>query len=515
MSGNHTFDWDSYGVAAALTEGTITVSITGGTVMTSGKFVMDSSEFALYQTDSHVSVAETYNNHWEGSVNDTGLTTYTVGVYPKAINSSTSTQKSAEVSFTAGNSGGSNSSYMTAYQAVAPPAFTMANAGITGFAVAQNGSITAPQASAGTITNRVYSSGGSYGRVCGTTQRSVVVYVRVPGGWSNTNDIIFGTYYTDQPASPTFSFGTWDGSVSVDVSGVIFVNVGNAASATINTSNFGVTYGSDVTRTISVTVTVPSAYCNSGEQFTDNKTATQPGTPIPTLNMNISAGCTGYVGSGYIEITSVSNGSGNYTYHVGSTGDFGFDVNNPNTYNLNSAQYGLSNGNYNVAVYDSFYHIYAYEIRTISCASPPPPTFYFTDWNGIVSVAQDGTISTTNVNATVVSVNTGNFGIVYNDTSRTINVTITVPGGYSNSGNQLTGDRTATQPASPPADPTVSVYTLCNTYQQYFIIGNYSYPKTEILGYCATYAETTTKSVAQGLGYTEFSYIAPSTCDCY
>ena len=512
ISGNgKTFAWNESGVAYAYQ---INVNITGGTEMSSGKFVMDSSEFAFYQTDSHITVAETSPGHWEGSVNNTGLSTYSVGVYPKANNSSTSTQKSAEISFTAQNGGGSNSNYVTVYQAVSPPAFTMGDAGIYGFAVAQNGTITAPQATAGTITNRVYSSGGSYGRVCFNTSRNVTVYVQVPGGYSNSGQTISDTYYADQQASPTFSFGTWNGSVSVDISGVIFVNVENAASANINTGNFGVTYGPDVSRTISVTVTAPDTYCNSGEQFTGNKTATQPGTPIPTLSMNVSAGCTGYVGSGYIEITSVSNGSENYTYHVGSTGDFGFDVNDPNTYNLNSAQYGLSNGNYNVAVYDNFYHIYAYEIRTISCASPPP-TFYFTDWNGSVSVAQDGTISTTNGNATVVSVNTGNFGIVYNDTSRTINVTITVPGGYSNSGNQLTGDRTATQPASPaPPDPTVTVYTICDTGANYFKEGTYYYPNITIGGYCAYYSESTTRSVAEAAFYTEFFSISSSGCTC-
>jgi hypothetical protein len=341
------------------------------------------------------------------------------------------------------------------------------------------------------------------------------VYVRVPSGWSNTNDIINGTYYTDQPASPTFSFGTWDGSVSVAQNGTISINVGNAGSATINTGNFGVTYGSDVTRTISVTVTAPSAYCNSGEQFTDNKTAIQQGTPLPTLSMNVSVDCTDYVGSGYIQITSVTGGSGNYTYHIDSTSNGNFNVNNPNTYNLNSSQYGLSNGTYDVAVYDNFYNIYAYEIRTVSCASPPPPTFNFGDWNGSVSVAQNGTISTTNGNATVVSVNTSNFGVVYNDTSRTINVTITVPGGYSNSGNQLSGDRTATQPASPPLDPEVTIYTICNTSINYFIEGTYYYNNIQIDYYCAYRNGSSARSAAVGLGYTEFFSIFEDSCNCF
>jgi hypothetical protein len=218
----------------------INVNITGGTEMTSGKFVMDSSEFALNQTDSHITVAETSPNHWEGNVNNTGLSTYSVGVYPKANNSSTTTQKSAEISFTAQNGGGSNSNYVTVYQAVSPPAFTIADAGIYGFAVAQSGAVTAPQASAGTITNRSYSDGGSYGRVNTNTQRSVVVTVQVPGGYSNSGGTVSGTYYATQPPSPTFSFG--DAGVSgfyVDANGNItapYASAGSIVSVTYNGS---------------------------------------------------------------------------------------------------------------------------------------------------------------------------------------------------------------------------------------------------------------------------------------
>jgi hypothetical protein len=512
MSGKtHTFEWFRAGSGDRHTIG---IAITGGNQMTYGAFSMFNNDFAFYQTDSNVIVNGGMGN-WEAIIDNKTGTNYSVGVYPIEANTSTTTTKTATIDFIASNAsigGGANSDSATITQEVSPPTFTMANAGITGFAVAANGSISAPQAAAGTITNRVYSSGGSYGRVCFDTERSVVVYVRVPiSGWSNSNDIINDTYYANQPSSPTFSFGTWDGSVSVAQNGTISINVGNAGSATINTGNFGVTYGSDVTRTISVTVTAPSAYCNSGEQFTDNKTAIQQGTPLPTLSMNVSVDCTDYVGSGYIQITSVTGGSGNYTYHIDSTSNGNFDENNPNTYNLNSSLYGLSNGTYDVAVYDNFYNIYAYEIRTVSCASPP--TFYFTDWNGSVSVAQNGTISTTNGNATVVSVNTSNFGVVYNDTSRTINVTITVPGGYSNSGNQLSGDRMATQPAS-TAEIAVTVYTRCDNGLNYFIEGTYYYPNIEIEGYCAYYAFQDTKSNAQANGYTEAPSYSYSGCTC-
>jgi hypothetical protein len=98
---------------------------------------------------------------------------------------------------------------------------------------------------------------------------------------------------------------------------------------------------------------------------------TAPPTP-PTLTMSVSQGCVNYAGTGTISITGVSNGSGNYVYHIGGSIDF----NDPNAYNLNSSASGLANGNYSVAVYDSSTGANVNETRNINCpaAPPPPPT---------------------------------------------------------------------------------------------------------------------------------------------
>ena len=87
--------------------------------------------------------------------------------------------------------------------------------------------------------------------------------------------------------------------------------------------------------------------------------------------MTTQKGCSGYAGSGYIYVQDVTGGSGNYVYHIGSSINF----NDPNAYNLNQSAYGLANGNYYVAVYDSVYNVISVTSGVnINCATAPAPT---------------------------------------------------------------------------------------------------------------------------------------------
>ena len=508
--GNHTFGWNESGVGYSHT---ITVAITGGTEMSSGKFVMDSSEFAFYQTDSHITVAETSTNHWEGSVNNTGLSSYTIGVYPKANNSSTSTQKSAEISFTAQNGGGSNSDYVTVYQAVSPPAFTIGDAGIYGFAVAQNGSVTAPQSSAGTITNRSYSSGysgGSYPRVNVNTERSVVVTVQVPGGYSNSGDTVSGTYYATQQASATFAFGdtgatgffvAQDGSITAP-----YVTSGTITSITYNNSVGNSYYqrvSSNTTRTATIYVTVPGGYYNSGGEVSGNVSTTQEATPTFTF---ITANVTGFAvatDGAVTQPTAQYGGIVSRTYSSGYSDGY-YPIVSTDTYRSVYVVINVPSGYINSGGQVS---------GTVEANQLALPTFTYGNWNGSVSVGMDGNVSYSTGNAAAVSVSPSSYGVVYSDTSRTINVTVYVPSGYYNTGGIVTGTYTTTQPGA-PADPVVTVYTICDTGANYFKEGTYYYPNITIGGYCAYYSESTTRSVAEANGYTEFFSISPSGCTC-
>jgi len=516
MSGKtHTFEWFRAGSGDRHTIG---IEITGGNQMTYGAFSMFNNDFAFYQTDSNVIVNGGMGN-WEAIIDNKTGTNYSVGVYPIEANTSTTTTKTATIDFIASNAsigGGANSDSATVTQAVAPPAFTMANAGITGFAVAANGSITAPQASAGTITNRVYSDGGSYGRVNTATPRYVEVYVLVPGGYSNSGTTINANYSTTQPLSPTFEFN--DAGVNgffVDANGNITapsLSQGSIYSVTYNGSisnSYYSTVSINTDRTATVYVVIPDGKYLEGQLVSGDITTTQPGQPVFYYYM---AGVSGFsvAEDGYVTEPNASSAQiTNRAYSSGYVDGYYprvYTGTNTRTVDV-TIRVPLSAGWYNAGQYITDTEQY------VQPNTPPPPTFYFTDWNGSVSVAQNGTISTTNGNATVVSVNTSNFGVVYNDTSRTINVTITVPGGYSNSGNQLSGDRTATQPAS-TAEIAVTVYTRCDNGLNYFIEGTYYYPNIEIEGYCAYYAFQDTKSNAQANGYTEAPSYSYSGCTC-
>ena len=113
----------------------------------------------------------------------------------------------------------------------------------------------------------------------------------------------------------------------------------------------------------------PLANCNDASCYVLPTTTT---TTLPPFSITVSQGCVNYAGTGTISITGVSNGSGNYVYHIGGSIDF----NDPNAYNLNSSASGLANGNYSVAVYDSSTGVNVNETRNINCpaAPPPPPT---------------------------------------------------------------------------------------------------------------------------------------------
>jgi len=80
-------------------------------------------------------------------------------------------------------------------------------------------------------------------------------------------------------AGYNFTFPDWDGTVTITEFGVIYYSIGNAASVTINTSNFGA-ITTTTTQTVSVTITAPSTFNgqpvdNAGSPLTDDVSATQ------------------------------------------------------------------------------------------------------------------------------------------------------------------------------------------------------------------------------------------------
>jgi hypothetical protein len=253
---------------------------------TAGSFYMNSTDFAFVSTDSNVSISQPSTGNWVGTISNAGTSPYTVGVYAVSANGSTTTAKSATISFTLSNTAGSNSTTSTIGQAVAPPTFTFANAGAGGFAVSQGGGITAPTVSAGTISSVTYTNSNgntSYSLVNTNTTRNATVYVTVPSGYSNSGGTVSGTVSATQTSTPTFTFADWlngGGSVSVDVDGYVSYTTGNAAAVSVSPTFYGITY-SQTARAVTATVTVPSGYYNSGVNISDTVITYQPATPAP------------------------------------------------------------------------------------------------------------------------------------------------------------------------------------------------------------------------------------------
>ena len=96
--------------------------------------------------------------------------------------------------------------------------------------------------------------------------------------------------------------------------------------------------------------------------------------------------------------------------------------------------------------------LYFNDISITGCpTTPTDPEFTCDDWTGDVQILEDGTVTITNGNATNVTSNPSSFLPIAVDTSRDLTLTITVPAGYSNSGETIECPKTVTQPGDPTA----------------------------------------------------------------
>jgi hypothetical protein len=397
---------------------------TGGSTPTQGSFSMNGGgNFAFVSTDGNVVITQPSTGFWVGTIQNATASPYSVGVYALSQNNSTTSERNATITFSLGNTGGSNSTSLQIRQAVAPPAF---------------------------------------------------------------------------------AFGDWNGSVSISQGGSVSYVTGNAAGVSVSPTSFGLV-NTDTTRTINVTITVPSGYSNSGGTVSGNRTATQ--SAVPTFSFG-DAGVSGFAVSQNGTITpptALYASISSITYN-GSISNTSYGLVNTTTTRDATVFVIVPNGYYNSGE----------EIGgTVYANQSATATFGFGDWSGyVVSINENGQVFASAGNSGgVVSLSPANFEKVYTPTDRNITVTISVPNGYYNSGGNVSGIVTVTQPAA-AADPTVTVYTRCDTYAVYFIEGEYSYSFIDILGATAVRSETTTRSVALASSYTELFYIYESINTC-
>lgn len=166
--------------------------------------------------------------------------------------------------------------------------FTYDTAGVYNFAVAGNGTVTAPVATIGTITSRVYSTGynsstNKYPQVTTDTTRTVTVTVQAPStGYSNNGASVTGTESTLQPDT-NFTFadtGVTSTDVVINASGTISVTIDEGTLNNTNPASFEPTDTETNDNSVTVTINVPAGYANTGGTVSQTfNNLTQPATP--------------------------------------------------------------------------------------------------------------------------------------------------------------------------------------------------------------------------------------------
>lgn len=251
-----------------------------------------------------------------------------------------------------GNAGSTISCTTTAVQS-ATLSLACDDITISGFAVAEDGTITSPTIDIGTISS---TSPASFDRVNVDTTRTLTLNITVPSGYYNVGDTLVCTTTAVQSASATLACG--DITISgfaVDENGAITQPTIDIGTITSSSPSSFATVTVNTTRTLTLDITVPAGYFNTGSTLSCTTTATQP--PFNVFD------CTDVTISGFVVFAS---------------------------------------GNYNSSAV-------SVDVGTISSMTP------------------------------------ASFGTVTSETTRTLTVNITVPNGYSNAGQTISCTTTATQ----------------------------------------------------------------------
>ena len=174
------------------------------------------------------------------------------------------------------NSGSTIACTTTATQSLTPT-FTCSDVTLSGFAVSQTGVVTLPSLSAGTIAS---STPSSYAIVDTNTTRTLSLDINVPNGYFNTGSTVTCTTTATQVATPTFTCSdvTLSGFAVSQAGVVTLPSLSAGAISSSSPSSFAIV-DTNTTRTLSVVITIPSGYFNTGSTVTCTTTATQTATP--------------------------------------------------------------------------------------------------------------------------------------------------------------------------------------------------------------------------------------------
>lgn len=323
------------------------------------------------------------------------------------------------------------------------PSLTCSDLTISGFAISDAGAITEPSVvvTSSGVSCSFTKSPSSYSVVTTDTVQTLTLTITVPSGFHNTGSTITCTTTATQ-LRDTFecSLTTLSG-FAVSQAGVITLpstSVGTIASS--SPSSFAIV-DTNTTRTLSLDITVPSAYLNEGQTVTCTTTATQSLTPTFTCS-DVTLSGFAVSQAGVVTLPSLSTGT------IASSSPSSFAIVDTNTTRTLSVVINVPAGYFNTG-------------STVTCTTTATqtatPTFACSDVTiSGFAVAGSGVVTAPTINVgTLVSVspaNGSNLGTVTVNTTRTATLTITAPSGYFNTGSNITCTTTATQPR-----PTLSV----------------------------------------------------------
>lgn len=156
----------------------------------------------------------------------------------------------------------------------ATPTLSCSDITLSGFAVAQNGTITLPIADIGTISG---TSPASFVIVNVNTSRTLNVDITVPSGYFNAGATLNCSTTATQPLTPTLACS--DITISgfaVDENGAITLPTLDIGTISSSSPASYATVSTNTVRTLNLDITVPAGYFNTGSTLACTTTATQP-----------------------------------------------------------------------------------------------------------------------------------------------------------------------------------------------------------------------------------------------
>jgi len=398
------------------------------------------------------------------SISDTGAITASAGVGTllsfsplsfSAVNSTTTREVELSIEAAQGyaNEGIIHSCTVSASQNA--PTLICDNLLISGFAISDAGVITSPTVTLNSSSVSFSSSPSSYSVVTSDTVQTLTLTVTVPSNYHNTGGTITCTTTATQLRDTFNCSSTTISGFAVSQTGVVTSassSVGTISS--ISPTSFAIV-NTNTTRTLTLNITAPSTYLNSGNSVACTTTATQVLTPTFTCS-NVTLSNFAVTQGGVITAPTANVGTISSITYTSSNSNNNYSIVNTNTTRSASVIITIPSGYFNTG-------------STVTCTTTSSqastPTFSCIDvsFSGF-AISTLGIITLPSLNTgSIASSSPSSYNLVNTGTTQTLNVGVTVPANYYNTGSSVACTTTATQAAADTfacSDVTISGFAV-------------------------------------------------------